>query len=498
MTLSATNTYTGNTTITGGTLVVTNNASLGAIPGGSVTVNGGTLDLGGNLTNNNLNFGAKQFIISGSGPAGLGALYNSGTSQQNAFQSVTLIGDATVGGSNAGGSAGRMDIRATVGFLDLQGHTLTKTGSSQFTLVATSVTSTVGGPGAIVVNGGMLGLETTTNVQPANVSSITMDDNTRLEFFSNTATASTITSPVIIAGSGVVIGPGNSGPIIGSPITLEADVTFQPITTNAPSDAASNLTWTGNIGESGGSYGLAKSGTGNATLTLSGTGTYTGNTVINGGTLLLNNPLAIGGSTLNYNNQGGALSFGSLTNATFGGLSGAQSLALTNTVGAAVALTVGPNNFNTTYSGTLSGAGATLTKSGTGTLALTGSNSYTGGTTVSAGTLAVGHVNALGTGGLTINSMATAQLQTGTGAGPVVLPSVSIAGGVAPTGTLDITNSKMVHYQHQLCQRPCRPTRWPGRKSPMPWMALPGTNPASPAPRWPTTLITWGCPPAWR
>ncbi len=40
--------------------------------------------------------------------------------------------------------------------------------------------------------------------------------------------------------------------------------------------------------------------------------------------------------------------------------------------------------------------------------------------------------------------MAAAQLQTGTGSGPVVLPSVSIAGNASPTGTLDITNSKMV------------------------------------------------------
>ena len=92
----------------------------------------------------------------------------------------------------------------------------------------------------------------------------------------------------------------------------------------------------------------------------------------------------------------------------------------------------------------MSGAGSTLIKSGTGVLSLTGSNSYTGGTTVAAGTLAVGHVNALGTGGLTINSMATAHLTTGTGAGPVVVPSLSIAGGASPTGTLDIGSSKMV------------------------------------------------------
>ena len=45
-----------------------------------------------------------------------------------------------------------------------------------------------------------------------------------------------------------------------------------------------------------------------------------------------------------------------------------------------------------------------LTKLGAGTLTLTGSNSFSGGTTVSNGTLQVGNVNALGTGGLTVNA----------------------------------------------------------------------------------------------
>ena len=59
-------------------------------------------------------------------------------------------------------------------------------------------------------------------------------------------------------------------------------------------------------------------------------------------------------------------------------------------------LTVGGNNLSTTVSGTIQdggaagGSGGSLVKVGTGTLVLTGNNTYTGGTTISAGTLQLG------------------------------------------------------------------------------------------------------------
>ncbi len=90
-----------------------------------------------------------------------------------------------------------------------------------------------------------------------------------------------------------------------------------------------------------------------------------------------------------------------------------------------------------------------MLKTGAGTQTLSGNNTYSGGTTVSAGTLVVGHVNALGTGGLTINSTATTQLQAGL-SGPVQLPSLTIAGGTAPTATLDITDNNMIVHNGNL------------------------------------------------
>jgi autotransporter-associated beta strand protein len=145
-----------------------------------------------------------------------------------------------------------------------------------------------------------------------------------------------------------------------------------------------------------GSGGLNVNGPGS--LILGTTNLFGGPTILNGGTLQISNSLALQNSTLNYN--GGNLVFDGLTAATLGGLSGAQNLSLLNNSSAAVALTVSGNNSNTIYSGGMSGTGAALIKAGTGTLTLTGNNSYTGTTTVSTGALEVSAGGALNCGPL--------------------------------------------------------------------------------------------------
>jgi hypothetical protein len=102
-----------------------------------------------------------------------------------------------------------------------------------------------------------------------------------------------------------------------------------------------------------------------------------------------------------------------------------------------------------TASGTIIGAGA-LTEAGAGTLKLPVANSYLGGTTVKdTATLSVEHVNALGSGGLTLNNSGKAVLKAGVSTGPTTtpfqLPSLTINGGSSsPTAKLDVTDNNLV------------------------------------------------------
>ena len=124
--------------------------------------------------------------------------------------------------------------------------------------------------------------------------------------------------------------------------------------------------------------------TGLGTQVLSGPNTYSGNTLVSQGTLALGNGLALQDSTLDTSGSG-AVSFGPAS-ATLGGLQGPGNLILTNTASTPVALSVGNNGANTTYSGALSG-GNGLTKVGSGMLTLTAAQAYGGATNITGGTL---------------------------------------------------------------------------------------------------------------
>jgi autotransporter-associated beta strand protein len=138
-------------------------------------------------------------------------------------------------------------------------------------------------------------------------------------------------------------------------------------------------------GTIGGAGNLTKAG--NGALLLNAPSTFSGMTTVSAGTLTLGNSSALQNSTLDGSGSG-SLSFGTLNATTFGGLTGPGMLNLANSASSAISLNVGNNNSNTTFSGNLFGPGS-LTKLGSGTLTLTGTNSYSGATTVAAGTLIV-------------------------------------------------------------------------------------------------------------
>ena len=199
---------------------------------------------------------------------------------------------------------------------------------------------------------------------------------------------------------------------------------------------------------------------GSGTIILSGANTFSGDTTITAGILQLNNSLALQNSTLNHTGSATSFSFGTLTSATFGGLKGTQALLLTNTAAGNVALTLGNNGLNNTYSGVLSGGGS-ITKVGIGMQILSGANSYTGTTTISGGTLQFGNATAsgnVGGGAITDNgTLAFNRTDTYTvpntisgsggliqaGAGTIILSAANtFSGDTKPTaGTLQLGNS---------------------------------------------------------
>lgn len=116
--------------------------------------------------------------------------------------------------------------------------------------------------------------------------------------------------------------------------------------------------------------------------------TFSGGTVLNGGTLFINNNIGLPNSVVTSN--GGNLIFAyGVTSPAVAGLSGTGSgIALQDANANPITLYVGANGASSTYYGSLSGPG-NLVKAGAGMLTLGAAQSYGGTTVVSGGTLQI-------------------------------------------------------------------------------------------------------------
>ncbi len=347
-TLSGANTYTGGTTVSGATLKAGSSSAFGANAPMTVSA-GATLDLGGNSNS----IGSLD---------GGGIITNTGAS---ATLTVTSSTNTTFSGVIKDGSASNLLSLTKAG-----AGTLTLSGTNTFTGVTTLTAGTLS---VATINAG--GVAGNLGQASADAGNLVLNGGT-LQYTATGTTASTNRAFTLMPGT---------------------------MSTIEVTSASSVLTMSGASASTTGS--LTKSGSG--TLMLSGANSFSGTTNITGGSLILANPLALQYSTLNLTNSG--FSFGGLTEATLGGLSGSSALSLTNsaTPSAGVVLRVGNNDSNTHYAGILSGVAGSLMKVGAGTFMLSGDNTYGGGTTISGGTLQVGSggsTGALGSGWVTNHS----------------------------------------------------------------------------------------------
>jgi filamentous hemagglutinin family protein len=433
------NTYTGDTTISAGTLVIANAGSLGSgTYAGAITNNGifqysssaaQTLSRSISGTGSLIDDGAGTLTLTGA------SIYTGSTTISNASSTLVIGGAGSLGN---GAYAGAIANSGTFQYASSAAQTLSGLLSGTGILVKGNTgTLTLSGAntysGGTSLNGGALLL--------------------------NSAGAIGSTGSISFGGGTLQFSASNTTDY--SPRFSTADNQQYSLNTNSQ-----NVTLAGNLTSLGGS--LTKLGVG--TLSLSGANSYSGTSTITTGTLKAGSATAFGtsaisltsGAVLDLNGQtiastggltlngtgigsGGALINSSATASSYAGLvalgsatsivGGTGTIALSNTgtiTGATYGLTLGGAMGGAIDSiiGTTTG---TMTKQGAGTWALNGANTYSGSNTISAGTLKAGSATAFGTGTINLVSSSALDLngQTMTSTGGLTLNGTGISSGGA-------------------------------------------------------------------
>lgn len=446
LTLSGTNTYTGSTTINAGTISVASSANLGATPGSAdadnIIFNGGTLNTTADFT-----LGANKGIT----------MTGAGTIDIDAGTTLTYAGSITDSG------------------------VLTKSGTGTLSLSGTSDNS-----GGISVSAGTL---ISSSAEGLGSGTVTVDSGASLKIDSTT-TKITVGNNLNIVGSGIS-GETNTGALLvdglidlTGKITISGDTTitknyyisgnsgpagdYGDFTVNVSSgnaientNAADSETVTFNIvGNSkgkiiledaislaGASSGIIKQGYGELQLK-SADNSYSGSLTISQGSVRLSGSGALpSGSSLVMN--GGILYLDNSSNLTLSSLSGnsTSSLISLNSDGSSQTLTIGDSN-NTTYAGRISDYAMTndyltVEKVGTGTLTLTGNNTWAGGSQISAGKIEIGNDGSLGTGTITLNggTLSSNSTTARTLDEAIAISASSILGDATNTGKITLSGN---------------------------------------------------------
>ena len=513
--LTASNTYTGGTTISGGVLNINDDTSLGQQSGAlAFTGNGGTLQFANAITvsrNINLSSGVGAFdtqtlfsptTIAGT-ISGSGGLANVGSSLLVLTASNTYTGPTTVSaGSLQIGNGGSGEFLASPTVNVASGATLTfahsdaltyagtisgngavtelgpgiltLSGSANFSGATTISSGTanmsgssllvgaIGGNGTLIVSGSVSTNDGASGVA-STVSNVLLTNGGQLQQFGDLGTTSSAGTLTITGGSlvqrlftrsiydstfvqgGFQIGqPGNSNGFVfqgGQGQVFDLGGGSPTITFNggtSPGTIASTI--------QNGTFVKAGSGT----IVLTGTNTYTGGTFINGGILNVNSDAALGPDS-------GALNFPTATG-TFQ-FSVPFTLPASRTVNTTATATFDTQTLTgvSTIASVISGSGA-FTKTGSASpanpspLLLSGSNTFTGNVTINVGNLIINNSLALGSGTKTITitngTAGNPQLHLDPGpGGSIVLPASFgfLTSNTAPVLITDPTQGTVVN-----------------------------------------------------
>jgi outer membrane autotransporter protein len=333
---------------------------------GTVNVAAGTTTFegAGNTFNGPVNISGGKAVVGragalGTGPMTLGSgelVYAVGGSVPNAF---TFLGGQTARLSAAAGQSVSLD-----GSYEISQDATIVVGSETNTgtvSLGSGGTRGVHSGNALIVDGGTLRPTDGFGGMTTYLAGSSLTVNTRGTYDLNGLPTRTAR----LAGSGTIT---NNGALPGD-LMLTSPV------------ASAAHSFSGTIAD-----GLSTTGVqalGGSQVTLSGTNTYSGPTVINGSSLVAQGGHAIGDrSAVTVRNASTLRVEG---DETIGSLAGGASIV---TVTEGHTLSIGADNGSATFTGATDGAGA-LTKVGTGTQTLGGAGALTGATTVAGGTLAL-------------------------------------------------------------------------------------------------------------
>ncbi|HEY5314077.1 MAG TPA: autotransporter-associated beta strand repeat-containing protein, partial [Pirellulales bacterium] len=355
--LTGTNSYSGGTSISAGTLIISSDSNLGN-PSGNITMSGfSTLEANGTFsTNRSLTStaGFSTIDVPGSNVFTMNGVVNVTSGFFNKTDSGTLV---LTNANNA---------TSFNSFVNIDNGT-----------IQAGVANALGNLSTLA-----LGNNTTSGVFDIN------GFNQHMQPFGSISTSGTGTANAITNSSATAA-------------TFELDLSRGSNTTYTYSGLL-----TGNL-----SFQL-DGATGNTQI-LTGANTYTGNTIVTSGTLAIGvaddrlptgTTLVLGSATGNPSGTFDLAGF----NQTVAGLTTAGSGTSNQVVNSGAGtpnLTVSVASGTDTFSGLLGGTGSqnsfALVKQSAGTLALTGDNTYTGGTTINGGTVQIDNINSLGASGTT-------------------------------------------------------------------------------------------------
>jgi autotransporter-associated beta strand protein len=479
--LTGANTYSGPTTLTTGTAQLgmdsvgtVGSITSSAIGTGTLTFNGGTLSSDGGAARTILN------AVTFTGNAGMGDATNNGKLTFSAnldlggtARSITVNSEVQIDGSFTNSAASAGLTKTGAGTLIINAANTSFGTGNGFAITGGTVvaahTAAMGNAGQIVTlsSGSSFGTldlatDTTANAYVLNFGSVAGAGGNVIVNRATSGAAITHTLGVatfgntkmnVVAGANITSGTPTlelAGMNLSAGVTGDGATTLNPTTANILISGAITRTGvlsnslvldgtnSGNLisGVISGSQALTKSNT--STWELSNANTFNGKTLVTGGTLKLTNNLALQSSAFDTSGAG-TLDFSTLNTPTFGGLIGdaitGQDLVLHAGV-TSLTLNVGAG-VTQTYVKNISGgaAGLTLTKMGSSTQVLGGTNSYSGLTTVgTAGELQITSAGAIGGTDVTVESGGQLTLNGGiTVTGKTVTTSGS--GRAAGTGS---------------------------------------------------------------